>query len=92
MKNNIIASIFVFSSIGLFANSSFTANYFPMEISGGQQIEVFYKQELPEKDFYYNTNNTQDKLFGVYHNHEKMLQLVNQITKSEKEVKEELPF
>ncbi len=93
MKKNLIASVIVLGSLSSQAGSvSFINKKISLEIAGGRQIEITLQEEIPVDDFSTNATFLQTQLSREMISNEKMLQILNQVTKEEDEVMEELNF
>lgn len=93
MRKSILTTALILGGFGVYADSfNFKTFNIPVELINGETIEVTIKQELPIKDEAENLINISENLSKEVMNHEKMLQLLNQIRKVEKEVDENLPI
>lgn len=92
MRKSILTTAMILGGFGVYADSfNFKTINIPFELINGETIEVTIKQELPIKDEAENLINISENLSREVISHEKMLQLLNQIRKVEKEVDEDLP-
>ncbi len=92
MRKSILTTAMILGGFGAYADSfNFNTFNIPVELINGETIEITVKQELPINDQTENIINISENLGKEVMNHEKMLQLLNQIRKVENEVDEELP-
>ncbi len=90
MRKNIITSALLLGTLGAYSGSfTFVGKPFETELSNGKKIEIILQEEVYEEDYRRNAENTQADLSRQVMSHEKMLQLLNQIRKEEREVIEE---
>jgi hypothetical protein len=93
MRKNLITSAIVLGSLSSQAGSiTFINKKFPLELTDGKQIEIVLQQEVPDEDLPLHTLNLQDRLSLQVISNEKMLQILNNISRAEEEVKEDLIF
>lgn len=92
MRKSILTTAVILGGMGAYADSfNFTTRNIPVELINGETIEITVKQELPIEEEIEKTINISENLSREVINREKMLKLLNQIRKVEKEIDEELP-
>ncbi|TVQ93091.1 MAG: hypothetical protein EA393_02710 [Bacteroidetes bacterium] len=92
MRKNILTTAMILGSIGAQAGSfNFTTKKFPLELTGGEQIEINLQIEQPQQEYTENILNVSEGLGKQTLDHENMIELLNRIRIVEQEVEEDLP-
>ncbi len=91
MRKQILFSAIILGSIASQAgNFSFVGEKHCMELINGKQIEIILQQEVPDEDLSTYAANQQQNLTRQVFSHQRMLQILNQISREEQAVNEEL--
>lgn len=92
MRKNILITAMILGSIGAQAGTfNFTTKKIPVEINGGEQIEINLQIEQPQLDYTEKIINVSGNLGRQILDHEKMINLLNKISIKEPEIEEDLP-
>ncbi|MBW6481017.1 MAG: hypothetical protein K0B37_16425 [Bacteroidales bacterium] len=93
MRKNILTTAMILGGMAAHAGTfNFKTINIPVELKNGETIEITLQQELPVEDYTENFIKASQELTHETLGHEKMLQLLNKISKVEEEVNEELPI